>query len=184
MQPNPSFFYKTFLELVGSNMVTMLAFDSGSMQSLLSDKNEHLFSAEFPIMYKSKVQKKDGKGFYYTTAIDSALKNNQVGAVNIMINYIIKYQNNYVTSYLFLKNLPVLIEKAINIAALLESKVFNHTFDFDEWPGNHFNEVECIRPYTGSFFQIRHHYKTVFPEPEFDVMVEDGEKDEGKKAPV
>jgi hypothetical protein len=55
MQPNPSFFYKTFLELDGSNMVTMLAFDSGSMESLLSDKNNHLFNAEFPILYKSKV---------------------------------------------------------------------------------------------------------------------------------
>lgn len=70
MQPNPSFFYKTFLELDGSNMVTMLAFDSGSMKSLLSDENKHLFNSEYPIMYKSKVLKRDGKSFYYTTAID------------------------------------------------------------------------------------------------------------------
>ena len=39
MQPNPTFFYKTFLELGVSNMVSILAFDSGSMRSLLSDDN-------------------------------------------------------------------------------------------------------------------------------------------------
>jgi hypothetical protein len=76
MQPDPRFFYKTFLELDGANMVSLLAFDSGSMKSLLSEENEKFFSEEYPIMYKTKVAKKDGKNYYYTTAIDSALKNN------------------------------------------------------------------------------------------------------------
>lgn len=35
-QPNPSFFYKTFLELDGANMTSILAFDSGSMSVLLN----------------------------------------------------------------------------------------------------------------------------------------------------
>ena len=30
-QPNPTFFYKTFLELDGANMASILAFDSKSM---------------------------------------------------------------------------------------------------------------------------------------------------------
>jgi len=38
-QPNPRFFYKSFLELDGANMVSILAFDSGSMEHLLSDDN-------------------------------------------------------------------------------------------------------------------------------------------------
>lgn len=36
MQPNPSFFYKTFLELDMGNMCSILAFDSGSMLALLN----------------------------------------------------------------------------------------------------------------------------------------------------
>jgi hypothetical protein len=70
-------------------MVALLAFDSGSMRSLLSEDNSKFFSEEYPIMYKTKVAKADGKHFYYTTAIDVALKNNQVAAVNIMLKYII-----------------------------------------------------------------------------------------------
>jgi hypothetical protein len=39
MQPDPRFFYKTFLELGGANFCSILSFDSMSMDSLLSDKN-------------------------------------------------------------------------------------------------------------------------------------------------
>jgi hypothetical protein len=91
MQPNPSFFYKTFLELGVSNMVSILAFDSASMESLLGEANESYFSEEFPIIYKNKVQKRDGKSHFFTTAIDYALKNNQVKAVDLMVKYIVKY---------------------------------------------------------------------------------------------
>ena len=55
MQPNPSFFYKTFLELDVGNMVSILAFDSASMASLLSSDNERYFSEQFPIIYRVKV---------------------------------------------------------------------------------------------------------------------------------
>lgn len=44
MQPNPTFFYKTFLELDGANMVSILAFDSGSMKQLLGEHNSQYFS--------------------------------------------------------------------------------------------------------------------------------------------
>lgn len=36
-QPNPLVFYKTFLELDGANMVSILSFDSRSMSFLLDD---------------------------------------------------------------------------------------------------------------------------------------------------
>lgn len=39
LQPNPTFFYKTFLELDCSNFVSILSFDSQSMAQLLSSKN-------------------------------------------------------------------------------------------------------------------------------------------------
>jgi len=40
---------------------------------------------------------------------------------------------------MFLKNLPILVQKDIHIKGILDSKVFNMTFDFDAWPGNHVN---------------------------------------------
>ena len=38
------------------------------------------------------------------SAVDIALENHQVRALNLMIEYIIKYQNSYVYSFLFEKN--------------------------------------------------------------------------------
>ena len=55
LQPNPTFFYKTFLELNCSNVASMLAFDSRAIAYLLQDDYEQYFSAEFPIIYKNKV---------------------------------------------------------------------------------------------------------------------------------
>ena len=63
------------------------------MEYLLQDEFSHYFDKAYPVFYKNKIQKgpvKEGK-FFYRSAIDSALKNNQVKAVSIIINYIIKY---------------------------------------------------------------------------------------------
>ena len=76
LQPNPRFFYKTFLELDASNMASILAFDSRAMECLLRDENSEYFSEEYPIIYKNKIRKKTGKDFYYISALDAALKNN------------------------------------------------------------------------------------------------------------
>lgn len=164
MQPDPRFFYKTFLELGGANFCSILSFDSMSMDSLLAEENEHYFSEEYPIIYKNKMKKKDGKGHYYTNAIENALKNNQVKAVNLLISYIVKYQNNFVSSYMFLMNIPILMEKGISLHDLFDSKVFSVVFDFDMWPGNHNDDEECIRAYNGSFFDIRTSYHAIFPD--------------------
>ena len=57
-------------------MASMLAFDSGCMLSLFDDANSKYFSDEFPIIYKNKILKKNNEDYYYTNAIDIALKNN------------------------------------------------------------------------------------------------------------
>ena len=63
----------------------------------------------------------------------------------------------------------------IEVEDLLASKVFQFEFDYDEWPGTHDNDGEYIRPYNESIFNIRQHYKTVFPEDEFEPTTnEDG----------
>ena len=85
-----------------------------------------------------------------------------------MIKYAVEYQNNYFSSYLFRSLLPSIINKGIEVYDLLNSGIFTVTYDYDEWPGNHVNDTECLRGYSGSFFHLRHHYKTVFPEEEFN----------------
>lgn len=56
-QPNPLLFYKTFLELGVSNLMTILAFDSQSTEHLLHEKNEKYFDRQFPIIYTTKIYK-------------------------------------------------------------------------------------------------------------------------------
>jgi len=67
--------------------------------------------------------------------------------VSIIIDYIVKYQNFFVSSYMFQKNLPSLIEKGVSIRSLLDSDVFQFNFDLDEWPSTHYNPEELFRPY-------------------------------------
>lgn len=145
----------------------MLSFDSGSMDALLNDSNDKYFDELYPIIYKNKITKKSGNGVYLSSAIDNAIRANQVQGLNLIINYIIKFQNNFTSSFLFNKNFSVLMEQGIEVTALLNSKVFSVTFDYDDWPGNHPNDETCIRAYNGSYFDIRQMYEEVFPEGEF-----------------
>lgn len=71
---------------------------------------------------------------------------------------------------MFLRTFPILMDKGIELTELLDedSKIFTVNFDFDGWPGNHYNDEEGIRPYNGSYFDIRDSYREVFPEDDFD----------------
>jgi hypothetical protein len=98
MQGNPKIFYSAYLELERRNMVAILAFDSMSIKSLLSEHFEEYFQSEFPIFYKNKKQclKRGRDGimrncFAIYNAIDVALENNQIRAVSLMIDHIVKY---------------------------------------------------------------------------------------------
>ena len=78
-QPNPTIFFKVFLELGIKSMVAYLAFDSRSTKALLSQDNKQYFSDKFPVFYKNEDQK---------TAIDVSLEMNQIRSVNLMVQYI------------------------------------------------------------------------------------------------
>jgi len=146
-------FYKSFLEFDCSNMASILSFDSRSMGALLNEKNQEFFSEEFPIFYKNKIPKMSNNGgYYYRTAIDRALRCNQVKAVDLMIDYIVKFQNSYVSSFLFNTNLPILLEKGITVCSLLSSNVFSLPFDFDDWPSSHTDNDTYQRGYNYSIF--------------------------------
>jgi hypothetical protein len=93
--------------------------------------------------------------------------------VSIIIEYVVKYQNNFIYSYLFNKNFPVLLEKGIEVKPLLDSNIFVFNFDLDEWPSSHFNPDWHLRAFNENIFMIRKHYRTVFPEDEFDPMGDD-----------
>ena len=78
--------------------------------------------------------------------------------MSLLIDYIEKFQNNFISSYLFIKNIPVILEKGINIEHLMHCGVFNVTFDFDEWPQTHYNDDTVIKPYNGTYFHLRQVY--------------------------
>ena len=94
-------------------------------------------------------------------------------AVSIIIEYVVKYQNNFIYSYLFNKNFPILLEKGIEVKPLLDSNIFVFNFDLDEWPSSHFNPDWHLRAFNENIFMIRKHYRTVFPEEDFDPMEDD-----------
>jgi hypothetical protein len=58
--------------------VSILAFDSGSMEHLLNDGNSQYFDSIYPLFYKNKIPKKGKavKNYYYRNAIDNAIRNN------------------------------------------------------------------------------------------------------------
>ena len=51
-------------------------------------------------------------------------------------------------------------------------------------PGAHTNDESILRPYNESLFQIRKHYRTVFPEDEFKTLQEQKEENEGEEIDV
>jgi len=68
------------------------------------------------------------------TAIDIALENKQYVAVEKMIDYIVKYQNNFAYFFIFHSNFIDLLNIGINVTGLLNSKIFCYELDFDHWP--------------------------------------------------
>lgn len=127
-------------------MLPYIAFDSKSIRELLSPKNEKYFDEEFPLFYKNERGR---------SAIDTALENNQIRSVNLMVDYIVRYQNSYVYAHLFQYNVVELLQKSVRMKDLFESTIFNHTFDFDEWDSTHKNTKKMLRPYNDCIFSLR-----------------------------
>jgi hypothetical protein len=72
--------------------------------------------------------KKPKKSYIITNAIDTALESNKIRAVGMILDHIVNYQNNYVSSYLFTSNLITLMERGIKVHNLLDSDVFSFKF--------------------------------------------------------
>jgi len=95
-------------------------------------------------------------------SIDIALENNQLRSVSLMIDYIVKNQNTYVYSFLFHKNFVDLVNRGIPVTSLLESRIFNREFDYDEWPSQSPNMLKQLGPYNNSMFKLRFEYPNLF----------------------
>ena len=89
-------------------MTSILSFDNRSINFLLNDDFNEYFSSDYPIIFRNKIQKGDPalQKYYYKNPIDIAIKFEQIRAVQKIIDYVVKYQNNFTSSYLFNKNLP------------------------------------------------------------------------------
>ena len=59
------------------------------------------------------------------------------------------------------------------MTGLISSYVFAFQFDFDEWPSTHSEDQTYLRPYNGSIFDIRSHYRSIFHEERFKMADED-----------
>ena len=92
LQENPIIFYQSYLELERRNMLSILAFDSYAIKSLLSDKYQEYFEPEYPLFYKNRytsVKWDESRGnvkiYRYNNAIDVAIDNNAIRGVNLII---------------------------------------------------------------------------------------------------
>lgn len=123
-------FFKVSLELGIQNMIPFISFDQMSIKHLLDNKNNReYYDQKFPLFYST-----NGR-----SAIDIALENNLLRSVTIMMNYVVEYQNNYVFNNLFTHLFVDFMNRGINVTPLLESKIFNTPFEYDEWPSIHHN---------------------------------------------
>ena len=114
-------------------MVSILAFDNRSMKHLLGDHFAEHFSDEYPLFFKNKLVKGEDI-FYYTNAIENAIKLDLARSVEAICNYLVKYQNSFVSQNLYFNCFTDLVRKNINIKPLLDSNIFRFEFEFDGWP--------------------------------------------------
>lgn len=140
------------------NLISILSFDSHAIRVLLYQQHICKSISQYPLFYKIKTEEKNH------SAIDIALENNQIDGLNLMIEYIVKSQNNVAFSFLFEDNFTKLITKGVNVQPLLTSQLFCHQFDFELWPQFHTIKETMIMPYDGSIFDLRSSYDKVFNE--------------------
>ena len=85
------------------------------------------------------------------------------------------------------------MNRGINVTPLLDSNIFNPSFDYDDWPSIHHNTDLMIVPYNDSQFHLMFMYPKLFrelwkEEQEKDIAKLKGEehyvkeKDDGKKS--
>ena len=73
------------------NLIQMLSFDSRCVSALLDSKNCLNFQYDYPIFYKIRQNNVYETSQKTYSAIDIAIENNQSQALNLIIEYMVKY---------------------------------------------------------------------------------------------
>ena len=91
LQPSKDIFFKSFMELDHSNLIQILSFESRFIDKLLQDtiNNSQNYNPQYPIFYKMQQQNKENTSVL--TPVGLALENNQIIALNKMIEYIVVF---------------------------------------------------------------------------------------------
>jgi hypothetical protein len=97
------------------------------------------------------------------SAIDTALENNQVRGVQLILDHIVNYQNSYVSFTLFRGILGDLMSKGLVLEPLLSSDIFYKKLEFEDWPSAHSCLDKILVPYNGSLFEMRYNYDEIYP---------------------
>lgn len=79
-----------------------------------------------------------------------------------MIKYITKYQNSFVSFFMFKSNFAELLQKGLDMTEILRSNIFSYQLDFEEWPATHTDPGSYFKPYNESLFNLRGKYKKIF----------------------
>lgn len=161
LQPNPLIFFKSYMELDQSNMVQLLSFDSRIIKTLMAFEFSD-YHKKNPVFYKMRYHV-NGEA-RLLSALDVALEYNQVRAINLIIDYMVKFQNSFAYNFIFQDIFLKLLKKGISVGPLLQSKIFCYQFDVEQWPVVHPSNSYQIKPYNGSIFQLKYQYKNLFPE--------------------
>lgn len=98
------------------------------------------------------------------SAIDLALNNNLLVTVNMMVEYIVKYQNSYIFSNLITDNVVQMITKGITLSPLFRSDLVLHPINYNDWPEKSETEKDMLIPYNESKLTLRYKYPQIFKE--------------------
>lgn len=108
-QPDPTIFFKSFLQFDLGNLMQLFSFEGDAYKYLLNDKFQRFFTPEYPLFYKNKFKRVGSSQSFFRNAIDKGIEMNQFESVELALKYITKYQNNFYSSFLFAKNLHLIM---------------------------------------------------------------------------
>jgi hypothetical protein len=75
-QPTPEIFFKSMMEFEGSNIISVLSFESTALKYLLGKEFKKYFGPVYPLFYKNKYRRIGSEGTFYRNAIDGAIRLN------------------------------------------------------------------------------------------------------------
>ena len=73
------------MEFEGSNVISVLSFESEALKYLLSPKFEEFFDPVYPMFYKNNYRRIGSNTPFYRNAIDGAINLNQAESTELIV---------------------------------------------------------------------------------------------------